>query len=451
MYIAYSKLLSDRVVLMKLKTKFTFVALGITVLGLGCTITEDKIELWKSTQNGPQKIAEVLSDSEASIDLRSAAAVALIEIKQHALLTEAFEKLSQNESDAVIKATVPILAPLSQGSPDSPADLTSDQIAAKDGLFLLYDFTGPQSRTLIKEALVKWCTEGDFASRARAGFNIRVIIKKVGKPMYSALTNELQITQNSIEPIAKLLRDSEDKDVLQEASTKISQELKKNMGKFSKVHLRAAAIIGGAPVGDFLISIAVDNALNHELRKYALRAYSVALEEKTILPTDSQVEPLVAMAENAETDKFQREETYLTLGQINLPQTVTALEKLLKDKDFFWRMVGSRCLLRLDGNTHLTTILRTKRITTDEVETRELIQLIAKFPKLKPAVSTVLQSAHAFSIGVAINVLATIGDKKTITALQKIKSSATRLPKLFSERTVGAAASTAIDAIGKKG
>ncbi|MBN2341097.1 MAG: hypothetical protein JXX29_04110 [Deltaproteobacteria bacterium] len=434
-----------------MRTKILLITLLSGLLLFGCKVTEEKISLWKSTQAGPQKIAEVLSDSEAPVELRSAAAIALIEIKQHALLTESLEKISKEEADNVIYTAVPSLTAQVKGNPSDSADLASEQIAAKDGLFLLYEFAGPKSKDAVQQTLVDWCTEGDFASRERAGFNIRVIIKKIGAPVYTALVKKLTIDNNGIEPVAKLLRASEDKPILAAASKQIAAELKGNLGKFRKTHLRAAAIIGGAPVGDFLVGVATDNTLNDELRKYALRAYSVALEDGSIAPTESQLIPLVAMAENTALDKYQREEVYLTLAQIDLPQSVLALEKLLSSKEFFWRMVGARCLLRLDGNTHLTTVLQSKRITTDAEETGEFIALIAKFPKIKSALIAALQSSHPYSVAIAINALALMGGTDALAALKKYQTSTVRLPRLFSTKTVGDAATAAIDAIEKKG
>ena len=51
-------------------------------------------------------------------------------------------------------------------------------------------------------------------------------------------------------------------------------------------------------------------------------------------------------------------------------------------KSFFWRQVGLRCLLRIDGETQLGPALRTKDLTTSPSEVTDVIDWITKFPKL---------------------------------------------------------------------
>ena len=76
----------------------------------GCRVTEEKIDLWKSTQKGPKKLAGVLIDAEQDMALRAKAVVALTEIKEQALLSEAFGKIDAADGDAVIAAAAPMLA-----------------------------------------------------------------------------------------------------------------------------------------------------------------------------------------------------------------------------------------------------------------------------------------------------------------------------------------------------
>ena len=450
-FCSLSRSVLDRESLMKTRAQLIFILTVWGIAALGCSVTEDKISLWKTTRKGPQKIADVISDDAISNDLRSAATLALIEIKQHALLNTAFESLSAEDADALVSATIPKLAVLIRGGSEDAGTLTSTQISAINGAYLLYSFAGPQSRQPVEKELISWCTEGDFRLRERAGFNIRVIINKVGSPAYMALIKRLRIDEPAIEKIAQIIMESEDATILSKASVEIVTELKNKPEKIAGTHLKAAGIIGGSAVADFLVSLVSDSGQSAQLRDFALLVYSTALENKKLNATNAHAVHLVAVAEDAAQDKKIRENIYLTLAQMTFPAATDSLTRLLVSDDFFWRMVGARCLFRQSGDKQLLTVLQTKKIATDSQEISELVSMIARFPKLKIALISTLAGTDNFSVGIAVAALGILGNAKDIPHLEKIKGNRGRLPAGFSAKTVGAAASDAILAIEKKG
>jgi hypothetical protein len=212
----------------------------------------------------------------------------------------------------------------------------------------------------------------------------------------------------------------------------------------------AAAVIGGDSVGDMLVGFATDPKISEELKRFALRAYSVAMDEKNITGTKQQLEKLVKMAEDTSFDKYQREETYMTIAQIVQPESAAAFKKLLNQKDFFWNMVGVRCLLRLDAEKYLSDALSVSSIAKSEEEINELIDLVSKFTDIQKSEGKVLQSGSAFAKGIVIYAIAKIGNKDDITVLEKVLSSKQKLPKGFKNKSVKDAAKEVINSL-KKG
>ena len=89
-------------------------AIALTLTG--CQIDDEKIALWKTTENGPKKLAGALIDPDQPLDIRVKASIALIEIKNLDLVRESFQKMEKADAQKVIGALAPELAKLSKGA-----------------------------------------------------------------------------------------------------------------------------------------------------------------------------------------------------------------------------------------------------------------------------------------------------------------------------------------------
>ena len=426
---------------------------SISLIQLGCEIDQEKIDLWKTTENGPKKLAGALIDPEQPMEIRTNAAIALVEITNWDLYREAFQKMDKGDAQKVIAALAPQLAQVSKGeNAGKPEETpTKRQIDAKDGLYLLLDFAGPETRDAVEKPLIAWCVEGNYNIRAMAGYPVRTIAKKIGGPAAQALTKLLNMDQIAVEPIAKLVRDVGDASALAMASKHVAEQLRANVSKIEEKHLITAAVVGGEDVAIALLDLATDKNLDAELQRFALRAYSQSIETGYIKPDKAQMDRLFAMAENEEYDKFQREETYLTLAQAGGKDDVARVAKLLSSEEFFWRLVGMRCVLRMDGEGQLEMVLRSKGLATGADEIDEVIGWIAKFPKLLPTVRKLLDGGDAFSRAVAVYVLGMKGDKaEDAPLLEKLAPDKTKLPEGFDHATLGDAAKAALEGLAQK-
>jgi hypothetical protein len=419
----------------------------------GCQVDQEKIDLWKMTENGPKKLAGTLIDPDQDMEMRVAAAVALVELENWDLYRESFQKMEKADAQKVVAALAPKLGGIAKGEGAGPAEktLSKRQIDAKDGLFLLLDVTGPETRAAVEGPLIAWCVEGNYNIRAMAGYNTRAIAKKIGAPAALALTGLLTMDQIAIEPIAKLIRDIGDADALAAASKQVAAQLRGNVPKIQETHLIAAAVVGGAQVADALLGLATDKGLDAELQRFSLRAYSQSIDSGYIEPDKAQIDRLFAMAENPEYDKFQREETYLTLAQAGGKGDVPRVAALLANEEFFWRLVGMRCVLRMDGEGQLAAVLAAKGLATDADEVDEVIGWVGKFPKLLPNVRELLKGDNAFARGVAVYVLGMRGDKAVDgPLLEQLAADKTKLPKGFDHATLGEAAKAALEGLAQK-
>jgi hypothetical protein len=427
--------------------------LSMLVTIVGCEVDQEKIELWKTTENGPKKLAGALIDPDQPMETRSKTAIALIEINNWDLYRESFQKMEKADAQKVITALAPQLGQISRGENAGKGEKapSKKQIDAKDGLFLLLDIAGPENRDAVEKPLIAWCVEGNYNVRAMAGYNVRAIVKKIGAPAALELTNLLNMDQIAIEPIAKLIRDVGDPAALAAASKHVAEQLRANVSQIQEKHLIAAAVVGGDDVANALLELATDKKLDAELQRFSLRAYSQSIDTGYIKPDKVQLDRLFAMAENTEYDKFQREETYLTLAQAGGKDDVVRVSKLLESEEFFWRLVGMRCVLRMDGEGQLAPVLKTKGLATDAEEVDEVIGWIAKFPKLLPSVRGLLQGDDAFSRAVAVYVLGMKGDKAAdAPLLEKLTSDKTKLPPGFDHAALGEAAKAALEGLAQK-
>ncbi len=437
---------------MKTSIRCCVVAVLTLLLLAGCEVTEEKIDLWKGTQNGPKKLASTVVDADIQMNLRAKAAVALVEINSWDLFRELFKKMEKGDAENVVTAVTPILAKMVEkpGSKEKP--IGKLQVDAKDALFIMLDYAGGEGKAAAERALIGWCI-GDYNVRAMAGqYNIRTIVKKIGAPAADGLVPLLNVKSVVIKHVAELTREVKDKKVLAKASTQLATDLRANVAAIQEIHLVAAAIIGGGPIGDALLDFATNKDLSDKLQRFSLRAFSESMSKEAITLSDKQVDKLFAMAQDTNFDQYQREETYYVIAQAGRKSDLERMRKLLTEKSSFWRAVGLRCILRIDGEGQLNRSLREiAKQTTSKSNVGEVIARIKSFPKLLPKVRELLSDSPAFSKGIAVSVLGEMGTKEDLKKLEQLTGKKKRLPKGFSHKTLGEAAKAAVEAIKKRG
>ena len=112
----------------------------------GCKADSDNIEAWKETVKGPTRLVAVIGSDHYSDDLRTQAALAIVEMDRSdvsslTLLKEAFDQLRHEDPEAgemIVAAMVPRLAALlaEESASDDTAALQA-QVRAKDAAYLV--------------------------------------------------------------------------------------------------------------------------------------------------------------------------------------------------------------------------------------------------------------------------------------------------------------------------
>lgn len=436
---------------MRLAAAAASLLISLALMAAGCEITSEKIETWKGTTNGPKKLAGTLIDPEVPTELRAQAGRALVEIHDRELFMESFRKMEADDAARVIDVLAPLLVELMRGD-GSSEKLANVQIYAKDALFIVYDYAKGSGKQAAQEGLIEWSV-ADYNNRAMAGdHRIRSIIKKVGAPAAEAMIELLSVDQIVVKYIAELIRVVDDDQVNLKASKHLADNLAANPDKIRELHLEAAFVIGGDPIAQALIDLASNAKLSAKLQRFALRAFSQGVQAESISYTAKHAERLFAIAESEEADRFQREETYYVIAQGGRAEDIPQVTKLLANEDSFFRAVGFRCLLRMDGEGQLEpALVELARRTKDEEDVTELIVRTSTFPKLLPKVRELAGHSSAFVQGVAVNVLSALGKEADVKLLEGLKGSRARLPSGFEHKTVGEAAGAAVQALTKKG
>jgi len=198
------------------------VACALTAFAVvGCKVTADDIETWKGTVKGPGKIKAVLLSDAYPMELRTQAAVALVEMEPRqspepvdgiAELQEAISNLDDETRRQIIEGMVPQLEELMRGGDTAPTDGGGTgppdlQVRAKDASYLLIGVAEGESRQRLVTGVVGWYV-ADFNGRNLAGnYSAEQIIRSLGTQAAGMLVDALnpQMPQPALIKLAELI------------------------------------------------------------------------------------------------------------------------------------------------------------------------------------------------------------------------------------------------------
>jgi hypothetical protein len=156
-------------------------------LALGaCKVGSDDIEYWKGTVKGPGKIIAVMLADKYPMELRTQAALALVDMERtdrdsSAELQQALTRLDEQERAELIKGMVPGLeSMMKQPDPNAPGTLSPRQVRAKDAAFLLVTSAPADVKTKLTDDVIAWYME-DFNGRSLAGnYSAEQVVRALG-------------------------------------------------------------------------------------------------------------------------------------------------------------------------------------------------------------------------------------------------------------------------------
>ncbi len=163
-----------------------------------CKVGPEDIEYWKGTVKGPGKIIAVMLADKYPIELRTQAALALIDMERpdrdgSADLQQALQRLDENERNELIAGMVPGLETLmKQAEPNSNGAASARQIRAKDAAFLLVTHAPPDVKAKLTSDVIAWYAE-DFNGRSLAGnYSAEQIVRSLGPAAAKELVKGLK-------------------------------------------------------------------------------------------------------------------------------------------------------------------------------------------------------------------------------------------------------------------
>ncbi len=192
--------------------------LAFTLLS-GCKVTSDDIEYWKGTVKGPGKIVAVLSSERYPLELRTQAALALIEMERNDVsgvgelqrALQALQSTNPEVTQQVVDGMVPGLQAMMRGGESAPGTEEGgpplSQQRAKDAAYILIAYASPASKQQLMSAVIGWYAV-DFADRSLSGdYSAEQVVRSLGAPAAGLLVDALNShqPQRAMVKIAQLI------------------------------------------------------------------------------------------------------------------------------------------------------------------------------------------------------------------------------------------------------
>ena len=187
----------------------------VALLGAGCRVDRNDVDTWKGTVKGPGKMVAVLLADKYEIELRSYAALALVDMERHDVdgvgeLISSLQSLDASTRDQVINGLVPgLLDLMSKGSGDASQGPPPRQVRAKDAAVTLVQSASPSPdmRKALTDGVMRWYVE-DFDGRSLSGnYSAEQVVRLLGASAATKLVDALaaQLPQQALIKIAELI------------------------------------------------------------------------------------------------------------------------------------------------------------------------------------------------------------------------------------------------------
>lgn len=210
----------------------SFLLLTAFTLGsTSCRVTDNDVETWKGTVKGPSKMVAVLLADKYDLELRTRAALALVEMQRSDIdgtgeLLDALQKLDPQTRNKVLAGIVPGLTKqMNEGKVEPGAEPPPGQIRAKDAAFALISQAGPSAETRkgLTAAVMSWYVT-DFDGRGLAGaYSAEQVVRALGASAAGGLVDALDARspQQALIKLAELIAQVGDAPTKQRAAHKL--------------------------------------------------------------------------------------------------------------------------------------------------------------------------------------------------------------------------------------
>lgn len=385
------------------------VPLALLLPAVGCRTSNEDVNRWASTVQGPKKLIAVLTHDKYPIDLRVESALALIRMKprngrrvgiegsdDQPGLMASLGQMSPAERTALVSRLVPALEaeikkppPVAQGG-----QVAADQsIPYKDAAFALLKHEGgrlvpdEQLRKRLRDALSAWISV-NFAQRFDDSSQMYSVKQMVGELRADAVKNlpaQMLPGASKVDAIAELVADYGDPDAKLEASKRLvvignetaseawikqkspgveaankaakltptPDQFRQQLEQYQEEELvrvfTSMKRVGGAPVVDFLLGFAQDTKQSAKRRAAALAALQGHLDRNSGKHADA----VLAVAAAQDTPDQVRDVALQRVGEFPRAMVVSRLYSLFDSKSWKVRWVAAELVLRMSDTSQL--------------------------------------------------------------------------------------------------
>jgi HEAT repeat protein len=429
----------------------TLPALAIALaLAAGCNkASSDNIQLWKTTEKGPEKLHETLADHGTPPRLRAEAAVALIDIGRAEEVDTIFQSLPSDDRAEIFKSLEPLYeVGMKDPSPDKALE-------ARDGLYSLRQFVTPDDQKRIDAALLP-ALEADLkAGKLKQGrHSIDKMLTAIGSDAGGMLARVLAEPDAAFAQAAELLGKVGDAEAREKGGAALVARAKSDKGKAApkngkngeEAMIKALGVIGGPSAVKYLEEKVLGP--NKDEAALAVRA----LQERR----DPAVLPFaIKVASDPKGDKIVRDEMFGVIESIGGLEAQRGLLGIISsDKEEIVRYRAFESALTAGKNEAIQPALEAfpaaaayKKVDVDDL----LVKLIEKLGQpARPALVKTLGSSAPLARMTAVMSLEQIGRAPDAPSLEKVSGDSTSVKGFPAGDTIGKEATRVAEALKKK-
>jgi hypothetical protein len=419
------------------------VVVAVTAETSGCNKpTSDNIQIWKTTQKGPDRLRDALADHDVAPRLRAEAAAALVDIGQSEVVDTVLPTLPIEDRAEIAKALIPLCdAAMKDPAPEKA-------LAFRDALFSLRQFAPPDDQKRIDGALLP-AIEADLrAGKLRQGrHSLEKMLTAIGPDAGAMLARVLAEPQVPYPQAADLLGKIGDEAAREKgASALLARAPAAKAAKQQAQLWKAIGTVGGPSATKFLEEKAAGPG-----REDAANAVRALRERR-----DPAVLPFaLKVAGDTKADKLVRDEMFgviETIGGLEAEKGLYGIISSDREEMVRYRAFESALsIAKVDGIVPALEAFPAtaayKRLDVDDL----LVKLIEKLgPAARPVLVKALDSHSPLARITAVMALEQMGRAPDAPALEKLAGDSTAVKGFPAGDTIGKEAARVAEAVKKK-
>lgn len=422
------------------------VLVTVAVVYAGCSVTAEDINTWKGTQRGPEKLEAAVGRSSVSDELRTAAALALVDIREAPRVGAALAALPREQAGRIAAAVAKALATrLEQATGGTPPAA----LRAKDALFLVRPYIPQTQQEAIDRRLVAWLLV-DWGARTAGEHSAPQIIEAAGAIAGPLIAETLASAPDAMVVMAEALRKVGSPADRQRGAQALVAVSKRTRSRAERARLFEAVGKLDAVAGRrYLLSVATEKGGEQAARVEALQALALG-------PGVDDVPALEKLAADPRELPAVREAAFAVLERLDRPETAAALANIVSaDPNETVRYRAAEAIIaccKVVGAAKLLNALSPDYTYKSE----DVVDFLERDVKalggaVLPVLRQGLESGSWIARLVSIRVLGDLGQREDIKRLGRLVGDTTRLPGWKPPAVLGAEAALAMKRIEKRG